>query len=48
MTGRDALYIKRLIDCITDHVDYGDIVELCDILKVDIDWFEQFYEWDEE
>lgn len=48
MTARDEIYIKRLIEWITDHADYGDITELCDMLKVDEEWFDQFYEWEEE
>ena len=47
LTGLDIIYIKRLIEWITDHADYGDIYELCDELKVSPDWFDQYYEWEE-
>lgn len=48
MTKFDKLQIKKLIDWITDHADYGDIDELCNELDVDVDWFDQFYDWEVE
>lgn len=45
MLNRDEIFITRLIDWITSHADYGDIDELCKELNVDVDWFEEFYEW---
>ena len=44
----DILQIKNLIEWITNHADYADIDELCKELKVDPDWFGQFYSWEEE
>ena len=48
MLQRDEINIRRLIEWITNNADYGDITELCEKLKVPVDWFEQFYEWEEE
>lgn len=48
MLQRDEVNVCRLIEWITNHADYGDITELCEELKVPVDWFEQFYEWEEE
>lgn len=48
MLQRDEIYIRRLIEWITDHTDYGDITELCNMLNVDEEWFDQFYEWEDE
>ena len=45
MKQRDEVFVKRLIEWITNHADYGDITELCNELKVSEDWFAQFYEW---
>lgn len=44
MTGRDIVHIKRLVEWITNHADYGDIDDLCRQLNVPEDWFEQFYD----
>lgn len=46
MTGRDVFFIKKIIEWITNHIDYEDIDELCSELNVDVCWFKQFYEWD--
>lgn len=42
--GLDITYIKKLIKWIVDNAEYGDISELCEELKVDEEWFDQFYE----
>lgn len=44
MTGRDITFIKRLVEWITLHADYGDITELCEELNVDEMWFGRFYD----
>lgn len=45
-TEEDEIYIKRLIEWITEHADYGDIDELCKELHVPEYWFEHFYEFE--
>ena len=47
LAPKDEINIERLIDWITDHADYGDIIDLCTQLGVDEEWFDRFYHWTE-
>ena len=42
MTSRDEIFIRRLVECIINNVDYGDISELSEELNVDEYWLGEF------
>ena len=48
MTIYEKKQVQKLVDWITDNAEYGDIDELCRKLDVDLEWFDQFNDWEAE